>query len=57
MSTILLSFGLILLGGTGMAIGVILRKSKGELRGSCGGSDFNPDCCKAKQKDCHKSCQ
>jgi hypothetical protein len=54
MSTIVLSFFLLLAAFVGMAAGILLRKNNagGELRGSCGGPEKNPDCCLKKQKSC-----
>lgn len=49
MSTFLIVFAILVVGMAGMAIGVIASggdESKA-LRGSCGGPDINPDCCKA----------
>lgn len=35
-----------------MSVGVIFKKKKGELKGSCGGPELNPECCKNKNKQC-----
>ncbi len=40
-----LVFVLLAIAMVGMAIGVILTGQRGELKGSCGGPDANPDCC------------
>lgn len=54
MSTIVLTFLLLLAAFVGMAVGILLRKNsaKGELKGSCGGPERNPQCCLKKQKSC-----
>lgn len=54
-ATIAITFFLLLLAIASMAIGVIFKKAKGELKGSCGGPDNNPDCCMIKEKDCDKN--
>lgn len=56
MVTLLLVFLILLLSITAMAIGVLVRKNKqrGELRGSCGGPELNPNCCRNSHKDCEK---
>lgn len=52
--TVIIVFVILLAAMAAMAIGVILRKNKarGELKGSCGGPELNPDCCMKKKKDC-----
>ncbi len=54
MSTFIFTFILFMVAMLGMATGLLLRKNhaRGELKGSCGGPDNNPECCLRKQKAC-----
>lgn len=54
MLTLILSFACFLSVIIFMSVGVIFRKKKGELQGSCGGPELNPECCKNKNKQCDK---
>jgi hypothetical protein len=54
LTLVLLSFAGFLTVIIFMSLGVIIKKKKGELKGSCGGPELNPECCKNKNKQCDK---
>jgi len=61
MNLFLITLGIFILCFFGMAIGVIFSGGREgrELKGSCGGPDYNPECClKCPEKDqCETSIQ
>ncbi|MEM7402494.1 MAG: hypothetical protein AAF310_00525 [Myxococcota bacterium] len=54
MTTFLLTLAIVCAAIAGMAVGVLLSKrgSNKQLRGSCGGPDVNPNCCRRPGKHC-----
>jgi len=52
---IIIGFLVLFIGILGASVGVLFSKRKGrELKGSCGGPEVNPDCCKTRGETCPK---